>query len=365
MNEAHMRRALALAARGLGRTSPNPAVGAVVVRRDVVVGEGHHERAGAPHAERVALGNAGQAARGADLYVTLEPCCHYGRTPPCTDAIIKAGIRRVIFASSDPDPRADGKGAQQLRAAGVEVVEGVLRGEADRLNEAYLKHKRTGRPFVTLKLAMSLDGKIATRAGDSRWVTGEAARRRVHEMRNTSDAVMVGVGTVLADDPRLTTRGIQGGRDAVRIVCDSRARTPPGAQIISQQSEAPCLVAVTEGADQERLERLSAAGAEVLVLPGTKGRVNLDALSLALGDRDIMSVLLEGGGALAWSALDAGILDKVALFYAPMIIGGEEAIASVGGEGVERISDAFRLQDVTFDRLGGDLLVEGYVCSQD
>jgi len=360
-----MRRALELAALGLGRTSPNPAVGAVVVRDDTVVGEGYHERAGGPHAERVALARAGEAARGADLYVTLEPCCHYGRTPPCTDAIIEAGIRRVIFASADPDIRAGGRGAQQLTAAGIEVEEGLLRDEADRLNEAYLKHKRAGRPFVTLKLAMSLDGKIATRSGDSRWITGTAARARVHEMRNRSDAVMVGVGTVLADDPRLTTRGIEGGRDAVRIVCDSHARTPPEAQVIREASEAPCLVAVTEGAEQERLDGLSAAGAEVLVLPADEGRVDLDTLSVALGERDIMSVLLEGGGTLAWSALEAGILNKVALFYAPIIIGGQEAVASVGGAGVERIDDAFRLQDITLQRWGDDLLVEGYVCSQD
>ena len=352
-----MRRALELAALGLGRTSPNPAVGAVVVRDDTVVGEGYHERAGGPHAERVGRARAGVAARGAAQYVTLEPCCHYGRTPPCTDAIIEAGIRRVIFASADPDIRAGGRGAQQLTAAGIEVEEGLLRDEADRLNEAYFKHKRTGRPFVTLKLA--------TRSGDSRWITGTAARARVHEMRNRSDAVMVGVGTVLADDPRLTTRGIEGGRDAVRIVCDSHARTPPEAQVIREASEAPCLVAVTERAEQERLDGLSAAGAEVLVLPADEGRVDLDALSVALGERDIMSVLLEGGGTLAWSALEAGMVDKVALFYAPMIIGGQEAVASVGGAGVERIDDAFRLQDITLQRWGDDLLVEGYVCSQD
>ncbi len=365
MNEPHMRRALALAARGLGRTSPNPAVGAVVVRGDTVVGEGFHERAGAPHAERVALGIAGEAARGADLYVTLEPCCHHGRTPPCTEAIIEAGIARVFYACADPDPRASGDGHRQLEAAGVQVEAGLLRDEAERVNEAYLKHKRTGRPFVTLKLAMSLDGKIATRSGDARWITGEAARRRVHEMRNSSDAVMVGVGTVLADDPRLTTRGIEGGRDALRVICDSRARTPPDARVISQDSDAPCLVAVAEGAGAERVEALREAGPEVLVLPGQNGRVDLDALSLALGEREVMSVLLEGGGTLAWSALKSGMVDKVALFYAPMILGGDEAIPAVGGLGIERIADAFRLREMTVERVGDDLLVEGYLCSRD
>jgi len=245
------------------------------------------------------------------------------------------------------------------------VVGGLLAREADRLNEAYFKHKRTGRPFVTLKLAMSLDGKIGTRAGESRWITGEAARRRVHQMRDRSDVVLVGMGTVLSDDPRLTTRGIEGGRDALRVVCDSHARTPTDAQVISQASQAPCLIAVTEGARPERLDELRAAGAEVLVLPAADGRVDLKALAAALGERDIMSVLLEGGSTLAWSALAAGIVDKVALFYAPMIVGGEEGIASVGGAGVERISEAFRLRDMTLERLEDDLLVEGYVCSRD
>jgi diaminohydroxyphosphoribosylaminopyrimidine deaminase/5-amino-6-(5-phosphoribosylamino)uracil reductase len=365
MNEAYMRRALELAARGLGRTSPNPAVGAVVVRAGAIVGEGHHRRAGAPHAEREALANAGEAAEGADLYVTLEPCCHRGRTPPCTEAIVEAGIARVAYACGDPDPRARGRGCRELEGAGIEVEAGMLEEEAERLNEAYLKHKRTGRPFVTLKLAMTLDGKIATRSGESRWITGEAARRRVHEMRDRSDAVMVGVGTVLADDPRLTTRGIEGRRDALRVICDSRARTPPQAQVVRQESDAPCLVAVTGGADTERVEALEGAGAEVLSLPARDGRTDLEALSLALGERDIMSVLLEGGGTLAWGALEAGIVDKVALFYAPMILGGEGAVPAVGGAGIERITDALRLRDMTVERVGDDLLVEGYVCSQD
>lgn len=361
MSECMMRRALELAALGLGRTSPNPAVGAVVVRSGTIVGEGYHRRAGEPHAERIALAAAGEAARGADLYVTLEPCCHYGRTSPCTDAIIAAGIARVWYALEDPDPRCAGGGHAALQAAGVEVEGGMLREEAARLLEGYLKHRRTGRPFVTLKLAMSLDGRIATRSGDSRWITCEQSRRLVHRMRDRADAVMVGVDTVLVDDPSLTTRGIEGGRDALRVICDSRARTPPTARVIAQDSDAACLIAVTEQADNERIEALRRAGAEVVVLPEHDGHLNLVALMDVLGERGVLSVLLEGGGTLAWGALQAGIVDKAALFYAPILIGGEGAKNGIGGEGVAAIADAMTLHDMTITKVGRDLLVEGYI----
>ncbi len=356
-----MRRALALAEQGLGRTSPNPAVGAVVARGEAIVGEGRHRRAGEPHAERIALANAGEAARGADIYVTLEPCCHYGRTPPCTDAIVEAGISRCFYAMPDPDPVCAGGGDAALRAAGVEVEAGLLRAQAERLLEAYITHRRTGRPLVTLKLAMSLDGCIATRAGDSRWITGPQARARVHRMRNRMDAIMVGVGTVLADDPSLTTREVPGGRDALRVICDSQARTPPDARVIAQDSDAGCVIATTDAAHETRVEALRGAGAEVLVLPDVEGRVDLRALMTALGERGVLSVLLEGGGALAWGALHAGIVGKVALFYAPVIIGGAEAIRGVTGAGVEGVAEALALREVTQTRIGRDLLVEGYV----
>ncbi len=356
-----MHRALELASRGLGRTSPNPAVGAVVARGGVVVGEGWHRRAGEPHAERIALGNAGEAAVGAEIYVTLEPCCHHGRTPPCTDAIIEAGIRRVVYAMPDPDPRCAGAGAATLRAAGVEVVDGLLRDEAERLLEPYVKHRRTGVPLVTLKLGMSLDGKIATRSGHSRWITGEDSRRLVHEMRNRADAVMVGVGTVLADDPALTTRGVPDGRDALRVVADSSARTPPAAAVVSGGSDAGCLVACTEAAPQERVDALVAAGAEVIRLPEREGRVALPALMAELGRRGTLSVLLEGGAGLAWGALAARVVDRVALFYAPIVIGGESAVPAVGGFGAERVEDAFGLSDLSVRHVGRDLLVEGRV----
>ena len=359
--ERFMRRALELAARGLGRTSPNPAVGAVVVRDGAIVGEGYHRRAGEAHAERIALGNAGDAARGAEMFVTLEPCCHHGRTPPCTDAIIEVGIRRVLYALRDPDPRCAGGGEAALLAAGVEVRGGLLAEEAARILEGYIRHRRTGRPLVTVKLAMSLDGRIATRTGDSRWITGERSRRLVHGMRDRSDAVMVGVGTVLADDPALTTRGVPGGRDALRVVVDSRARTPDSATVIGRESPAECIIACTGAAPPERVEALRAAGAQVLVLPERAGHVDLTALMDALGERGALNVLIEGGGGLVAGALEAGVVDRVMLFYAPIIIGGREAVPGVGGAGPERVADALRLRDLTTTRVGAELLVEGYL----
>lgn len=354
-----MRRALELAERGLGRTSPNPAVGSVVVREGVIVGEGYHRRAGEPHAERIALGNAGEAARGADIYVTLEPCCHHGRTPPCTDAIIAAGIERVIYAMEDPDPRCAGGGEAALRAAGIEVEGGLLREDARNLLAGYIRHRLTGRPLVTVKLAMSLDGRIATRTGDSQWISGEQSRRIVHDMRNRCDAVMVGVATVLADDPALTTRNIPDGRDALRVIVDSRARTPAEAQVVREEGDAGCLIACTKSALPDRVRVLRDAGAEVLMLPERAGHVDLAALMDALGERGALSVLIEGGGELVAGALEVGVVDRMMLFYAPVIIGGREAVPGVGGRGAAEVADALRLHDVTTRRVGDDLLVEG------
>jgi len=361
MNADHMRRAIELSRLGVGRTSPNPAVGAVVARGDVVLGEGWHRRAGEPHAEVIALRNAGEAGAGADLYVTLEPCCHTGRTPPCTEAIHEARIARVFYACRDPDPRCAGGGDAALEGYGIEVAGGVLAAQAALVNEAYLKHKRTGLPLVTLKLAMSLDGRIATRTGDSRWISGEDSRLRVHEMRNRHDAVMVGVGTVLADDPALTTRGVPDGRDALRVICDTQARTAPGARVVAVQSDAACVVACAEDAPAEPITALDEAGAQVLRVPRSGGHLDLRALMTALGGRDVMSVLIEGGGGLAWGALEAGVVDKVALFRAPIIIGGAGAVPAVGGAGAETVAEALRLHDMTVERIGEDLLVQGRV----
>ncbi|MBM3501091.1 MAG: bifunctional diaminohydroxyphosphoribosylaminopyrimidine deaminase/5-amino-6-(5-phosphoribosylamino)uracil reductase RibD, partial [Armatimonadetes bacterium] len=258
-----MRAALALARRGVGRTAPNPPVGAVVVKRGALIGRGYHRAAGQPHAEVEALTDAGPAARGADLYVTLEPCAHHGRTPPCTDAILRAGVRRVCYAVGDPDPKVAGRGHAQLREAGLSVEAGRLARDARELYRAYFKHRLTGTPWGVLKLAGTLDGKVATASGESRWITGESARRHVHRLRNENDAILVGVGTVLADDPQLTTR-LRGGRDALRVIIDSRGRTPPTARAVVQDSSAGCLIATTAAASRRRVEALRRAGAEVI-----------------------------------------------------------------------------------------------------
>lgn len=358
-----MRRALKLAERGLGRTSPNPAVGAVVVRQGEVVAEAWHQRAGELHAERLALLQAGEGARGAELYCTLEPCCHYGRTPPCTDIIIETGVQTVWYAADDPDPRCAGKGAETLRAAGVTVHRGLLAAEAERLNEAYLRHKRTGLPFVTLKLACTLDGKVATRTGQSRWITGSEARTFVHELRDRSDAVLVGVGTVLADDPQLNVRLDRAEtKDPWRVVVDSHARTPAEAKVLAPG--AACVVAVTSAAATDRVRRLTAAGAEVLVLPADRGQVDLRALLAELGARGVMSVLCEGGPTLAASLVTAGLVNKYLFFYAPRLIGGE-GLSAVGQLGLDEVAQApaLRLEDVK--TIGPDLLVTAYPCSPD
>jgi diaminohydroxyphosphoribosylaminopyrimidine deaminase/5-amino-6-(5-phosphoribosylamino)uracil reductase len=363
-DERFMRRALDLARRGLGRTSPNPAVGSVVVRDGAIVGEGYHRSAGQPHAERIALANAGDAARGAEIFVTLEPCCHHGRTPPCTDAIIEADIARVVYAMEDPDPRCAGGGEAALQAAGIEVEGGLLREEARRLLAGYVRHRLTGRPLVTLKLAMSLDGRIATRTGDSQWISGEKSRAIVHRMRDRCDAVMVGVGTVLADDPALTTRDVPDGRDALRVIVDSTARTPVDAQVVREESNAGCLIACTHAAPPDRVSVLRDEGAEVLVLPTRGGHVDLAALMEALGERGVLNVLLEGGGSLAAGALEAGVVGRTMFFYAPLIIGGREAVPGVGGEGAERVADAVRLTRMTTRQVGEDLLIEGRLSNE-
>lgn len=361
-DRAFMLRAIELAQEGRGRVSPNPMVGAVLVKDGRIVGEGFHVRAGAPHAEVMALEAAGEAARGATLYVTLEPCCHQGRTPPCAPRIVASGVTRLVAATLDPNPRVAGRGVALLGEAGVITEVGVLEPEAVRLNEIFFTYMTSGRPFVTLKAAVSLDGKIATVAGESRWITGEVARRRAHEMRNEVDAVLVGIGTVLRDDPLLTTRlGVPGERDPVRVIVDNLARLPVKARVLNPASAAPTLVAVGPKAAASKVERLREAGATVLVLEQSARRISLSALMEALAAREITSVLIEGGAEIHASALAEGIVDKVALFLAPLLIGGKAAPGAVGGPGIEKLADAIRLRDVRVSPLGEDLLVEGYV----
>jgi diaminohydroxyphosphoribosylaminopyrimidine deaminase/5-amino-6-(5-phosphoribosylamino)uracil reductase len=356
-----MERALALAAQGKGRVSPNPMVGAVLTKEGSIIGEGFHPYAGGDHAEVIAVRAAGGDARGAVLYVTLEPCCHYGKTPPCTETLIEAGIARVVVATFDPNPVVAGKGVRCLREAGIAVEIGPLEEEAVRLNEAYFKYIQTRRPFVILKAALSLDGKLATRTGDSRWITGEVARRRVHELRNEVDAVLTGIGTVVKDDPLLTTRlDLQGGRDPLRVIVDSRARLPASARLLKTGSRPP-VVAVGPDAPQNRCDVLKKAGAEVVVVPKGEGGLSLPDLMATLGRREITSVMIEGGGRLSTSALQAGIVDKVILMIAPMLIGGTAAPTLLQGEGVEKLSEALHLKEVKVESLGADLMVEGYL----
>ncbi len=358
-----MREALSLARRGLGRTSPNPPVGAAIVRDGRIVGRGWHERVGGPHAEVTALAEAGEAAAGATLYVTLEPCCHRGRTGPCTEAIHAAGLARVCVGMRDPDPQVAGGGEQALRAAGIDVLHEPLQGDIERFYEPYRKHRETGLPFVTLKTAMSLDGKTATRSGDSRWISGETARERTRRMRSEVDAVLVGIGTVLADDPLLTTRAAGAGRDAAAVVVDSRARTPREARLLHRDSAAPVLIAVTDGAPGERVAALRQAGAEVIVCGAAQGRVDLRDLISQLGERGMLHVLCEGGGTLAAGLLQAGLIDKVLFVIAPRLLGGREAPTPLAGDGVARLCEGAALRNLTVERVGDDILVEGYVCS--
>jgi len=360
MDRHYMQMALELAASARGRTSPNPMVGAVVIKDENVIGRGCHLRAGTPHAEVHALNEAGEEAKGATLYVTLEPCCHHGRTGPCAEAVIKAGISRVVVAMDDPNPLVAGGGIKRLREAGIEVTQGVLEEEARELNEVFIKYITTRRPFVVAKAAMSLDGKIATRSGKSRWITGSEARGYGHQMRDWYDAILVGIGTVLADDPSLTARLPGGrGRDPVRIILDSQARTPLEARVLTQQSEAPTIIAVTSGAPPGRLEALRQAGAEVLVV-NSGLRIELVEMMKTLGEKEITSVLIEGGAGVHGSAITAGIVDKAAWFIAPKIIGGREAPGPVGGQGVDDPSEAAELERLRVSRLGPDLYVEGY-----
>ena len=362
LDKKYMAMALRLAAKAAGRTSPNPMVGAVVVKAGKIISSGYHRRAGEPHAEAIALRKAGKAARGATLYVTLEPCSHTEkRTPPCSPLVIASGVKRVVVAMIDPNPRVSGGGIRAIRRAGIAVTTGVLEQEARRLNEAFIKQVTTGMPFVTMKIAQTLDGKIATSTGESKWITGEAARREGHRLRDSHDAILVGVATVLADDPSLTTR-IPGGRDPLRVIVDSNLRTPPKAKIITQKSRAKTLIATLESSSRSgRLESLLDAGAEVLLAKGRDDRVDLRSLMKVLGGFGITSVLIEGGSEVHAAALKAGIVDKVVLFIAPTLMTGKDSLCSIGGVSPARLSRAVRLRDVTSRFVGEDLVVEGYI----
>jgi diaminohydroxyphosphoribosylaminopyrimidine deaminase/5-amino-6-(5-phosphoribosylamino)uracil reductase len=358
---AALDRALELAARGWGRVSPNPLVGAVVVRDGIVVGEGHHDGPGTAHAEVVALREAGDRARGATLVCTLEPCDHHGRTPPCTEAIVTAGVTRVVYAAEDPNPLVDGRGVRRLREAGIAVRVGAGRERAERMNAAYLHHVRTGRPLVRYKVAASLDGKVAARDGSSRWITGEPARRDAHRLRAWADAVVVGAGTALTDDPALTVR-LEGSRarPPVRVLVDAAGRVPASGALFG--GSAPTLVATTERSDPGLRDAWRATGAEVLVLDqASSGLVDLDALVADLGKRDVQGVLLEGGPTLAAGFVEAGLVDQVVAYLAPVLLGGREAPGALGGTGFAPVGTGVPLRIDRVERIGGDLRVEAHV----
>ena len=358
-----MLRALDLARSVLGQTSPNPAVGAVLVRNGEIVGEGVTHPPGGPHAEVVAIGAAGEQAQGATLYVTLEPCSVQGRTPPCVDAVVAAGISEVVVAVGDPDPRVDGRGLTALRAAGLDVRVGDGSAAARRHYEAYRHHRGTGRPFVTVKFAASLDGKIAAVGGDSRWVSGPETRVWAHRLRPMSDAILIGVNTVLVDNPELTARPnglVATGHQPLRIVLDSRGRTPPAARVLQDQAMAKTLIVTTEAASAEWRAGIEARGAAVLVVPAEEGHAALEPLLNILGtEYGIVSLLVEGGGRVHGAFFDRRLVNKVQAVIAPLIVGGE-APTAVHGQGVSRMIDALRLSDVQIDRLGDDLLITGY-----
>jgi diaminohydroxyphosphoribosylaminopyrimidine deaminase/5-amino-6-(5-phosphoribosylamino)uracil reductase len=355
--------ALSLARLAMGYTSPNPAVGAVVVKDGLAVGMGYTQPAGSDHAEVMALRQAGDKAREATMYVTLEPCPHYGRTPPCTQAIIDAGISEVHIALLDPNPLVSGHGVGRLNERGIKTHIGMGQQEAYEINEAYIKHITTGLPFVVAKFAMSLDGKIATKTGDSKWITKEEARNYAHALRHTVDAIMVGVNTIIADNPRLTAkccggRGGVGKMQPLRLVVDSKGKVPLNAHIFEPPGEV--LLAVAAPFDSAKKKKFVKAGAEVLELPASRGLVDIVELLKLLGRREIVTVLVEGGGKLLGSLFDHHLVDKVLAFISPIIIGGYEAV-SVGGNGVDNIAKALRLSQVDIKSFGDDILVSGYV----
>jgi diaminohydroxyphosphoribosylaminopyrimidine deaminase / 5-amino-6-(5-phosphoribosylamino)uracil reductase len=354
--------ALKLGAKGTGSTSPNPMVGAVVVKDGRIVGQGYHQRYGQPHAEVEALRQAGPLARGATLYVTLEPCNHHGKTPPCTAAVLTAGIYRVVIANLDPNPRVTGGGAAFLRNQGLIVDQGLLAKAGQKLNEFFFKAITTGSPFVIAKAAASLDGKIATRTNDSRWITGDKARLWGHRLRHQVDAILVGVGTVVADDPQLTTRLPLGkGRDPIRIILDSRLRLPLTAQVLTRKSTAPTWIVCTNAAPPEKMAAIQALGAEIILAPSLDNRVDLAALLPLLGQRRVQSLLVEGGAEVHGSFFAAGLVDKFHLFLAPKFIGGRQAPGILGGQGIDRLAEAPVARDLSIHHLDLDILISGYL----
>ena len=355
----YMKMALELAQKGMGFTAPNPMVGAVIVKNGRIIGQGYHRKYGGLHAEREALAACTEEPKGASIYVTLEPCCHYGKQPPCVNAILEAGIRRVIIGSSDPNPLVAGKGIRILKDHGIEVTENILKEECDKLNEAFFYYIQNKKPYVVMKYAMTMDGKIAAYTGESKWVTGEAARIHVQEQRLKYTGIMVGVGTVLADDPMLTCR-LENSRNPVRIICDSHLRTPLTSKIVRTAKTIPTILA-SSSKDQQKIKNYEEMGCQVLYVPEKNGHIDLNRLMEILGATKIDSILLEGGGSLNWSALESGIVQKVQTYIAPKLFGGEEAKTPVEGKGFPDPVSAVLLKNSEIIRLGDDFLIESEV----
>lgn len=358
----YMRRALRLAQKGEGRVSPNPMVGAVIVKNNKIIGEGYHEYYGGNHAEINAIQNSIEDIRGSDMYVTLEPCSHYGKTPPCAEALIRHGIKNVYVAMADPNPLVSGRGIELLRNAGIHVEVGILRKEAEKVNEIFIKYITTKRPFVVMKTASTIDGKIAAYTGDSKWISCTESRKYVHNLRNRYKGIMVGVNTVIMDNPLLNTRLENGeGIDPVKIIVDSTARIPLDSNVFNQKSSSETIVVVSELADKEKIKAIEDVGGSVIVTPAKDNKVDLNFLMDTVGARGIDSILLEGGGTLNFSAIREGIVHKVISFISPKIVGGKMSLTPVEGEGVPYVKDAVKLKELKTYNIGEDIVIEGYL----
>lgn len=364
IDEKYMSIALSLSLKGKGHVSPNPIVGALIVKDNVIIGEGYHEKYGEAHAEINAFKNAVEDVKGSTMYVTLEPCSHYGKTPPCAEEIIKKKINRVVIGTLDTNTLVSGRGVKMLKEAGIEVEVGVLEEECMKANEVFMKYIINKEPFVVMKSAMSLDGKIATATGKSKWITGEKARKKVHLLRKELTAIMVGVNTVINDNPELTCR-IEGGVNPIRIIVDSNIRIPLESKVLQTAKNIKTIIATTEKVDKHKVKLIEGLGAQVIKVKSKGGRVDLKKLMKILGEEKIDSILLEGGGNLNFSALNEGIVDKVQIYIAPKIIGGEKAKGVVLGSGIQDLKDAFLIDEVTYRNIGEDILIEGYIKKGD
>lgn len=356
----YMKRAINLARKGVGKTSTNPLVGAVIVKNGKIIGEGYHKYYGGNHAEIEAINNAKESVKGATVYVNLEPCFHYGKTPPCALRLVKEGVSKVVIGMRDPNPKVAGQGIKILEDSGIEVIIGILEKEAIELNEVFIKYITKGIPFIYLKYAMTLDGKIASITGDSKWISNEKSRKEVHKLRNKVGGIMVGVNTIIADDPNLTTREKE-GQDPIRIIVDSNCRIPPTAKVLHLDSNVRTIVAVTKNADPLKIALIEETGAEVFVIEDRDGKVNLKELIKILGTKGIDSILIEGGGSLSWSALEEELVDKVQVYIGPKLIGGATANTPVGGKGIAQMSEAIELYDIKRKMFDEDIMIEGYI----